>query len=70
MNFVDHAITDQSSILRFIEDNWGLGHIGNQSFDVKAGRVSNMFDFNTTGHRVEMLLLDPTTGMQNSTGLK
>lgn len=24
-NFVDHSITDQSSILRFIEDNWGLG---------------------------------------------
>src|SRR5262249_40400482 len=23
-NFVDHSVTDQSSILRFIEDNWGL----------------------------------------------
>lgn len=70
VNFVDHAITDQSSILRFIEDNWGLGRIGNQSFDVKAGPVSNMFDFNSTGHRAEKLLLDPMTGMQNSTGLK
>jgi phospholipase C len=70
VNFVDHAITDQSSILRFIEDNWGLGRIGNQSFDVKAGPVSNMFDFNATGHQAEKLFLDPTTGMQNSTALK
>ena len=36
-NFVDHSLTDQSSILLFIEDNWGLGRMGNQSFDVKAG---------------------------------
>ena len=26
-NFIDHGITDQSSILRFIEDNWSLGRI-------------------------------------------
>jgi phospholipase C len=68
-NFVDHSITDQSSILRFIEDNWGLGRMGNQSFDVKAGPINNMFDFNS-GHHAGNLLLDPTTGMQNATGLK
>jgi phospholipase C len=49
VNFVDHSVTDQSSILRFIEDNWGLGRIGNQSFDVKAGPISNMFDFSNGG---------------------
>ena len=49
VNYVDHSITDQSSILRFIEDNWGLGRIGNQSFDVKAGSIMNMFEF-TTSH--------------------
>jgi phospholipase C len=27
-NFVDHSTTDQSSILRFIEDNWNTGRIG------------------------------------------
>ena len=27
-NFVDHHVTDQSSILRFIEDNWSLGRVG------------------------------------------
>jgi phospholipase C len=30
-NFVDHTVTDQSSILRFIEDNWQLGRIGGGS---------------------------------------
>jgi phospholipase C len=24
-NFVDHSVTDQTSIMRFIEDNWGAG---------------------------------------------
>jgi len=69
-NFVDHSITDQSSILRFIEDNWGLGRMGNQSFDIKAGPINNMFDFSSSGHRAGNLLLNPTTGMQNATGLK
>lgn len=44
-NFVDHKVTDQSSILRFIEDNWKVGRIGNQSFDAKAGSLENMFNF-------------------------
>jgi len=69
-NFIDHSITDQSSILRFIEDNWGLGRIGNQSFDVKAGPINNMFDFSNSSHRAAQLLLDPTTGTQNATELK
>ena len=34
-NFVDHEINDQTSILRFVEGNWGLQHIGDQSFDIK-----------------------------------
>jgi phospholipase C len=38
-NFVDHSLTDQTSILRFIEDNWGLGRMDNQSFDAKAGSI-------------------------------
>ena len=52
------------------EDNWGLGRMGNQSFDVKAGPINNMFDFSRTGHRAGNLLSNPTTGMQNATGLK
>jgi phospholipase C len=59
-NFVDNTLTDQSSILRFIEDNWNLGQIGNQSFDVRAGTLTNMFDFG--GPHRGRLILDSTTG--------
>ena len=62
-NFVDHGLSDQSSIVRFIEDNWSLGRIGNGSFDALAGSLDNMFDFS---HRPnngnDVLLLDPSTG--------
>jgi len=44
-NFVDHTVTDQSSVLRFIEDNWQTGRIGNFSLDTKAGSLLNMFSF-------------------------
>jgi phospholipase C len=67
-NFVDHTLTDQSSILRFIEDNWDLGRIGTQSFDVKAGAITNMFDFSGGRNHAEKLILT-SSGMQNSTGL-
>lgn len=61
INYVDHQITDQTSILKFIEDNWNLGQIGDQSFDSKAGSIMNMFNF-TTGHYTPKLFLDPYTG--------
>jgi phospholipase C len=45
-NFVDHTITDQSSVLRFIEDNWLAGkRIGQGSFDTIANSLEGMFDF-------------------------
>jgi len=59
-NFVDHAITDQSSILKFIEDNWSTGRIGNSSFDALAGSLNGMFDFGQHGEN--KLFLDPSTG--------
>ena len=59
-NFVDHSITDQSSILLFIEDNWSLGRIGGSSYDAKAGSLNNMFDFHRPAFR--RVLLDPKTG--------
>jgi phospholipase C len=80
VNYVDHSIIDQSSVIRFIEDNWGLGRIGNQSFDVKAGHIINMFDFSNAAdiqhHHLSAakLFLHPGTGIiittmsqQNST---
>jgi len=60
-NFVDHTLTDQTSVIRFIEDNWGLGRIGDQSFDDRAGSIENMFDFSRHGS-ARHLFLDPATG--------
>jgi phospholipase C len=60
-NFVDHTLTDQSSILRFIEDNWLNGQRINQgSFDAIAGTINNMFDFNQKPNA--KLILDPNLG--------
>ncbi len=60
-NYMDHAVTDQSSILRFIEDNWNLGRIGNGSADAIAGSLNGLFDFDDRA-RGGKLILDPTTG--------
>ena len=64
-NFVDHTLTNQSSILRFIEDNWQTGQIGDDSFDAKSGSLNGMFDFSNhsgTDH-TRALFLDPATGL-------
>jgi phospholipase C len=61
VNYIDHTITDHTSILRFIEDNWGLGRIGDQSFDAKAGSIKGMFNF-TAGQKANKLFLDPDNG--------
>jgi phospholipase C len=60
-NYVDHLSTDQSSILRFIEDNWGLGQIGGGSSDAKAGTLNGMFNF-TGFFRAPRIILNPATG--------
>ncbi|WP_225097744.1 phospholipase C [Streptomyces sp. CoH27] len=45
VNKVDHTLTNQASITRFIEDNWHTGRIGDHSFDATAGSLSGLFDF-------------------------
>ena len=60
-NYVDHTVTDQTSVLRFIEDNWKLGRLGDpQSFDLKANSIAGMFDFNRPLSR--RIILDQSTG--------
>ena len=57
---MDNAITDTTSILRFIEDNWSLPRIGGGSFDALAGSIDGMFNFN---HPIDArLILNPATG--------
>jgi phospholipase C len=61
-NFVDHTMTDQTSILRFIEDNW-LRHarVGAGSFDTIANPIDNMFNFERLDNGGRFIL-DPNTG--------
>ncbi|MFI5587544.1 phospholipase C [Amycolatopsis sp. NPDC051758] len=60
VNHVDHTLTDQTSVLKFIEDNWFAGRIGDSSFDARANSLSGMFDF--WWPRAAKLPLDPKTG--------
>ncbi|WP_419881662.1 phospholipase C [Peribacillus sp. B-H-3] len=59
-NYVDHTLTDQTSILRFIEDNWSLGRIGGESLDAKAGSLENMFDFKNKPSNKKLFLNEET----------
>jgi phospholipase C len=68
-NFIDHTLTDQSSILKFIEDNWLDGERiqPGGSFDTIAGTIENMFDFPAGSVALgngdaRMLELDPGNG--------
>jgi phospholipase C len=63
-NFVDHTLTDQSSVTAFIEDNWQLGRLGDGYADAFAGSLTNMFDFTQKKSNVSKnkIFLDPTTG--------
>jgi phospholipase C len=67
-NVVDHTLTDQSSIIRFIEDNW-LGGERVQpggSYDSIAGDVTHLFHahepFPPFFADSRKLILNPTTG--------
>jgi phospholipase C len=56
----------QTSITRFIEDNWSLGRIGGGSFDAIANPINAMFNFtNPTGPppNTNMPILSLITGL-------
>ena len=61
-NYVDHALITQSSVLRFIEDNWlGGRRLGGGSFDANAGTIDGLFDFAGQA-RTPALFLDDSLG--------
>jgi phospholipase C len=64
-NYVDHTVTDQTSILRLIEDLYlGGQRIGGGSFDANAGSLFGMFDFTKAlPKNLKKLVLDPDTGL-------
>jgi len=68
-NFVDHTVTDQSSIIYFIEDNWlGGQRIGQGSFDAIASPINQMFNFSKLRAN-GTLCLNPQTGERQQPSL-
>jgi len=67
-NYVDHTITDLSSIIRFVEDNWLAGdRIGHGSFDSVANSIGTMLQIQpTTCFRY--VLLDDMSGEVTAKG--
>ncbi len=60
-NYVDHTVTDQSSVIRFIEDNWlGSQRIGQGSYDGIADSISSLFNFSQTISTTPYLLNEYT----------
>ena len=64
-DYITHQVSDQSSPLRFIEENWKTGSIpdtlGQKSFDYMAGSIDNMFDFKNHGTTLK-ICLSPANG--------
>jgi phospholipase C len=65
-NYVDNTLTEQSSIIKFVEQNWSLPSIGAGSEDVDSGTVDNMFEFGNA-QRAPKVILNETTGEVVST---
>ena len=65
-NYVDHTQLDQTSVIRFIEDNWldGKRVQPGGSFDTIANSIAPMFNFDRPREEVKKrkLYLDPNTG--------
>jgi phospholipase C len=59
-NSVDHSLTNQTSVVRFIEDNWELGRVGGGSIDTRSGSLTSIFSFDHPS--ADKLVLNPTTG--------
>ena len=60
-NSVSNTLTDQSSILKFVEQNWSLGEIPGSAANI-AGSIDGMFDFAHGAHSSPALSLSPKTG--------
>ncbi|HEX4752826.1 MAG TPA: alkaline phosphatase family protein [Solirubrobacterales bacterium] len=61
-NYVDNTLTDQSSITRFIEENWQTGRTSATSMANKAGTLMNMFDFEEGAPKAPKVFLNPENG--------
>ena len=58
VNSVDHTRTEQTSITKFIEDNWFTGRVGDASFDSRANSLFGAFDFRHPNNQQVLLNAD------------
>ncbi len=74
-NYIDHSFTDQTSILKFIQENWGTGGLGKGAFESLSGLrqdssqagegtgdLMGMFNFDPAAPRAPATLIDDQTG--------
>ncbi|HEY6380154.1 MAG TPA: alkaline phosphatase family protein [Candidatus Dormibacteraeota bacterium] len=61
-DYVDHHVTEQASVVRFIEDNWHLSRLGGGAVDASAGSLAHLLDYDSP--HFGRLILDPTTGLR------
>ena len=69
-NYVSSDLTDTSSVVKFIEDNWLWGERIKGSFDATSGSLdapNGLLDFNVKPH-LTPVILNPTTGAVVSGG--
>jgi hypothetical protein len=50
---VEHTVYEFGSILRFMEDNWGLGTLGKN--DAHSVSIGNAFDFNMSPRKFQKI---------------
>jgi phospholipase C len=67
-NFIAHNATSQPSVLKFIEDNWGTGRIGDSSFDATAGSLNSMFQFGQSDDKRVLLNANGSVASITHTG--
>ncbi len=61
-NYISNTLIDQTSILRFIGDNWLNGaRVSDTSFDNSAGTLDDLFDFSDPAPRA--VFLEPLSGV-------
>ncbi len=67
-NYLDHTLTDQASVLRFVEDIFAGSSRITGSFDSIAGSLLPMFDFSNSAAppNAAKVTLNPTTGAVTS----
>ena len=59
-DYVDSTVIDQSSVVKFVEYNWGLPMLGNGAADAEAGSIRSLFSFRSASSRP--LFINPETG--------